>query len=88
MSPAMEADISTSAAGPRTPAGTNLAVHLNGEPRDTTARTLANLVSEAGYGDAKVATAINGEFVAARLRESTALNPGDHIEIVAPRQGG
>jgi sulfur carrier protein len=65
-----------------------LAVHLNGEPRQTGASTLADLVAEAGYGDARIATALNGDFVPARARATTRLKSGDHIEIVAPRQGG
>ena len=39
-------------------------------------------------GEAKVATALNGEFVPARARAATPLKEGDRIEIVAPRQGG
>ena len=65
-----------------------LVVRLNGEARETAARTLADLIAEAGYGDAKVATAINGDFVPARARATTILKAGDHVEIVAPRQGG
>lgn len=45
-------------------------VTLNGRPLSTAAETLADLVAEQGFGDVKVATAVNGDFVAARLRES------------------
>ena len=61
---------------------------VNGEDRDVTAATLAAALSALDYGGAKVATALNGEFVPARAREATALKDGDRIEIVAPRQGG
>jgi sulfur carrier protein len=61
---------------------------INGEPVDTMARTLAELLAEAGYGDVKVATARNGVFIAAKLRAETVLEHGDLIEIVAPRAGG
>ena len=40
------------------------------------------------YGEARVATALNGEFVPARARAATPVKEGDRIEIVAPRQGG
>ena len=40
------------------------------------------------YAEAKVATALNGEFVPARSREATPVKDGDRIEILAPRQGG
>ena len=64
------------------------AIVVNGERRMSAAATIAELLIEAGYGEAKVATARNGEFVPARARAATPLVEGDHIEIVAPRQGG
>ena len=61
---------------------------INGEPRDSTAATLAALLEAEGLATARVATALNGQFVAAALRTQTALSPGDAVEIVAPMQGG
>ena len=61
---------------------------VNGEPRDVRAATLAEALQTLNYGEARVATALNGEFVPARAREATLLKTGDRIEIVAPRQGG
>jgi sulfur carrier protein len=61
---------------------------VNGEPFDGDATTLADLIGALGYGDQRVATAVNGEFVAGRDRATYELRNGDHIEIVAPRQGG
>jgi sulfur carrier protein len=61
---------------------------VNGEPREVAARTLADALQELEYGEAKVATALNGEFVPARARGATPVKDGDKIEIVAPRQGG
>ena len=61
---------------------------VNGIATASSATTLADLIAELGYGDRRVATARNGEFVAARLRGETQLADGDRIEIVAPRQGG
>ena len=61
---------------------------VNGEPREIGAATLAQALEALGYGEAKVATALNGEFVPARARAATRLKEGDRIEIVAPRQGG
>ncbi|MGE0629815.1 MAG: sulfur carrier protein ThiS [Hyphomicrobiaceae bacterium] len=65
-----------------------MAVVVNGERMRTRASTLADLIAEAGYGDARLATAVNGDFVPARARATTKLADGDRIEIVAPRQGG
>ena len=61
---------------------------VNGEPQDVPAATLAEAVQSLDFGEAKVATALNGEFVPARAREATTLKDGDRIEILAPRQGG
>jgi sulfur carrier protein len=61
---------------------------VNGEPRELAAATLAEALVALDYGEAKVATALNGEFVPARSREATPVKEGDRIEILAPRQGG
>jgi sulfur carrier protein len=61
---------------------------VNGAPQELPAATLAEAVQSLDFGQAKIATALNGEFVPARERQATALKDGDRIEIVAPRQGG
>ena len=61
---------------------------VNGEAQEVVAETLAEALDVLGYGEAKVATAVNEDFVPAGLRAVHALNDGDRIEIVAPRQGG
>jgi sulfur carrier protein len=61
---------------------------VNGEPREVAAGTLAEALQALDYGEAKVATALNGEFVPTRGRGATPVKDGDRIEIVAPRQGG
>jgi sulfur carrier protein len=65
-----------------------LQILVNGEPFATDARTLAELCTMLGFAQAKVATAVNGSFVASAKRELTPLAPKDEVEIVAPRQGG
>ena len=65
----------------------SLNVLVNGEAVRSHAANLAELIAELGYGDAKVATALNGEFVPRGARRHSA-SAGDRIEIVAPRQGG
>jgi len=57
-------------------------------PVATNARTLAELCVKLGFAETKVATAVNGSFVASAKRGLTPLAPKDEIEIVAPRQGG
>jgi sulfur carrier protein len=61
---------------------------VNGEMQDVPASTLADALQSLDLAEAKVATALNGEFVPARARASTPVKDGDRIEIVAPRQGG
>ena len=61
---------------------------VNGEAQDVPAATLAEALQSLDFGAARVATALNGEFVPARARKSAMLKDGDRIEIVAPRQGG
>ena len=61
---------------------------VNGEPQDVPAATLADALESLEFAEAKVATALNGEFVPARARAATPVKDGDRIEIVAPRQGG
>ena len=61
---------------------------VNGEPQDVPAATLAEALQSLDLAEAKVATALNGEFVPARARAATHVKEGDRIEIVAPRQGG
>lgn len=63
-------------------------VIVNGETCSTAASTLADLIEELGYGERRIATAVNGQFVAGSARSATAIAAGDSIEIVAPRQGG
>ena len=65
-----------------------LAIVVNGEAVATKAETLHALVTERGLGDARIATALNGDFVPAASRSATKLAKGDRIEIVSARHGG
>ncbi|SLN45335.1 sulfur carrier protein ThiS [Roseovarius litorisediminis] len=61
---------------------------VNGDPTEFDGTTLTDLLKVLGHGTAKVATAVNEAFVAAAARDTHTLEPGDRVEIVAPRQGG
>ncbi|MEM6664651.1 MAG: MoaD/ThiS family protein [Pseudomonadota bacterium] len=52
------------------------------------ATRLDDILAELGYGEAKIATAVNEDFVAIALRTQTFLTEHDRLEIVAPQQGG
>ncbi|QOF94553.1 sulfur carrier protein ThiS [Novacetimonas hansenii] len=61
---------------------------VNEEVHDVGVRTLDALLHELGYGGACVATAVDGDFVAAARRGAHALHEGCRVEILAPMQGG
>ena len=63
-------------------------ITLNGVPRDVVAERLDKLLVELGFGEAKVATAVNEEFVPAARRAEAIIADGDRLEVVAPQQGG
>ncbi|MPZ12438.1 MAG: sulfur carrier protein ThiS [Kiloniellaceae bacterium] len=61
---------------------------LNGRPCEVAGASLDGVLEELGYQKAKVATAVNGGFVARGLRAETRLRDGDRVEVIAPMQGG
>jgi sulfur carrier protein len=61
---------------------------LNGTEHRLEAERLAEALDLLGYKGAIVATAVNGRFVPAARRATTALADGDHVEVLAPMQGG
>lgn len=63
-------------------------IQVNGKELEVSAATLAALLTELGYRDAVVATALNRAFVRAADRQKTQLEAGDAVEILVPRQGG
>ena len=67
---------------------TDMMVAVNGKRIETSAQTLQELIAEQDLSDQKIATALNGQFVAADARVGARLKDGDKVEIVSPRQGG
>ncbi|WP_417767753.1 sulfur carrier protein ThiS [Stappia sp.] len=65
-----------------------MAITVNGAPLDIAPGSLAALLDALDYGDAIVATAVNGDFVPAEDRAATDVRDGDRVEILAPMQGG
>lgn len=53
------------------PSGTSKALLVHGEPREIDAATLTQGLEALDYGEASVATALNGEFTPARARGTT-----------------
>jgi sulfur carrier protein len=63
---------------------------VNGVGEEVTAETLVELLAARGIDPSArfLAVAINGAVVRRSEWRSTALSPGDEIEIVRPIQGG
>ena len=62
-------------------------IDLNGRALTVTAQTLGAALAELGL-TVPLATALNGQFVAAQARAATVLQNGDRIEALSPMQGG
>ncbi|SCY14978.1 sulfur carrier protein ThiS [Paracoccus tibetensis] len=63
-------------------------IELNGAERDIAAATVAEALDELGFGDRRVATALNGAFLPASARPVQRLHDGDRLEVLTPMQGG
>lgn len=63
-------------------------IEVNGEVRAVTGPTLADALAELGWSTARVATALNGDFVPRAVRAGTPLKDGDRLEVLGPMQGG
>ncbi|WP_045390570.1 sulfur carrier protein ThiS [Falsirhodobacter sp. alg1] len=62
-------------------------ITINGTQRTLAATTVEEALTEAGF-TGTVATALNGTFVPAAARGTTALTEGALLEVLAPMQGG
>ena len=64
-------------------------VSVNNEIKSITASTLlSDALRDWGYGDSKIAVAINQEFVPRSTYTERTLNANDQIDIVRPVGGG
>ena len=63
-------------------------VTVNGEQREIAAQRLDALLGELDYEGSHFAIAVNYDVLPKSRWAETALQPGDEIEIITPRQGG
>jgi sulfur carrier protein len=63
-------------------------IQCNDQHVQIQAATLDQALTELGYKDARVATALNGEFVPKSERGAMRLKAGDRLEILSAMQGG
>jgi sulfur carrier protein len=65
-----------------------IALTVNGESRQVRARTPRELLAELEFEGEFFAIAVNRRVITKSRWDEAALNDGDSIEIVTPRQGG
>lgn len=66
-----------------------ISISLNNQPQQLeTSISLQQALVQWGYGDGKIAVAINGEFVPRSTYNERQLMSGDQIDIVKPVGGG
>lgn len=63
-------------------------VTVNGEPREIASRSVDALLGELEYEGTHFAVAVNYDVLPKSRWAETALQAGDEIEIITPRQGG
>lgn len=63
-------------------------IEVNGTAQQVAAATVAEALAELGWETARVATALNGDFLPKAARATTVLHDGDRLEVLAPMQGG
>ncbi|MFD1914426.1 sulfur carrier protein ThiS [Halodurantibacterium flavum] len=63
-------------------------IEINGQAQEVAADNLHDLVAELGLTAARIATAVNGEFVPSSARATRPLAEGDRVEVLSPMQGG
>jgi len=63
-------------------------IEVNGDAQNVLARNVEDALRDLGWQGARVATALNGEFLPKAARATTDLSDGDRLEVLAPMQGG
>lgn len=63
-------------------------VIVNGEHAEVESATVAGLLAELDYAGDHYAVAVNFDVLPKARWADAALNNGDEIEIISPRQGG
>ena len=63
-------------------------IEVNGAARDVDAALLGDVLAELGWAEARVVTALNGDFVPLSARGVRRLKDGDRLEVLTPMQGG
>ena len=63
-------------------------ISINGVLTIVSAKNMEKILNEVGYGEMRVATALNGVFVPVENRPECQIEEGDQLEVVSPRQGG
>lgn len=65
-----------------------IAVRINGEEREVSATTVAELITELRLGDRRVAVELNKGIIPRESFESQTIQPGDTLEVIHFVGGG
>lgn len=65
-----------------------MTIMMNGESYEFDGVTLSDLLAELQLINARIAVAVNGDFVCSAERNTLVVEAGDKVEIVAPQAGG
>ena len=63
-------------------------IEVNGTSHRVETTNLVDILKHLGWGDAHVATALNGRIVPFVERADTTLAEGDRLEVLSAMQGG
>ena len=65
-----------------------MVIRLNGEPRETAAQSIIELLKELQVPHSGIAVAVNGRVIRREEHVTTMLSGGDDVEIIRAVQGG
>ncbi|CDL82982.1 sulfur carrier protein ThiS [Xenorhabdus szentirmaii] len=63
-------------------------IFVNGLEASVSTTRLGQILTELGYDNMVLVTAVNGNFVSTEKRDEFAIKDSDKIEVLAPMQGG
>ncbi len=67
----------------------SIKIFVNGEEHSVDAeQSLQQLIEASGFGQQRIAAALNGEFIPRHAYADTTINAGDKVDIVSPIAGG
>ncbi len=70
-------------------ANPHIEISVNGETQNVDdEQSLLQLIDASGFGEQRIAAALNGEFIPRHAYADTTISAGDKVDIVSPIAGG